>query len=66
MYFIAEIGVNFYDISNKYSISPIDACKLMIKEAKDSGAHCVKFQSVAFHYQHVVCKECTSTSLRSI
>lgn len=45
MYFIAEIGVNFYDISNKYSISPIDACKLMIKEAKDSGAHCVKFQS---------------------
>ena len=45
MYLIAEIGVNFYDIAKKYNISPLDACKLMIKEAKDSGCSCVKFQS---------------------
>lgn len=45
MYLIAEIGVNFYDVAKKYNISPMDACKLMIVEAKNSGAHCVKFQS---------------------
>lgn len=45
MYLIAEIGVNFFDISKKYKISPLDACKLMIIEAKNSGCHCVKFQS---------------------
>lgn len=45
MYLIAEIGVNFYDIAKKYNISHLDACKLMIKEAKDSGCSCVKFQS---------------------
>jgi len=45
MYLIAEIGVNFFDIANKYHISPISAAKLMIVEAKNAGAHCVKFQS---------------------
>ena len=45
MYLIAEIGVNFIDIAKKYDISLIDACKLMIVEAKNSGANCVKFQS---------------------
>ena len=45
VYIIAEIGVNFYDISKKYNISPIDACKLFIVEAKKSGASAVKFQS---------------------
>ena len=45
MYLIAEIGVNFYDIAKKYNISPLDACKLMVKEAKDCGCSCVKFQS---------------------
>lgn len=45
MYLIAEIGVNFFDIAKKYDISLIDACKLMIVEAKNSGADCVKFQS---------------------
>ena len=45
VYIIAEIGVNFYDIAKKYNINLIDACKLMVKEAKDSGCSCVKFQS---------------------
>ena len=55
MYLIAEIGVNFYDISKKYNITPRDACKLMIKEAKDSGVNCVKFQS--YKADTLTCKD---------
>jgi len=44
-FLIAEIGVNYYDIAKKENISNIDAAKLMIKEAKTSGADAVKFQS---------------------
>lgn len=42
---IAEIGVNYYDIAKKNGISPMEAAKLMVKEAKDSGIHAVKFQT---------------------
>lgn len=42
---IAEIGVNYYDIAKKLSITSIDAAKLMISEAKKSGIHAVKFQT---------------------
>ncbi|MBQ9360435.1 MAG: N-acetylneuraminate synthase family protein [Lachnospiraceae bacterium] len=42
---IAEIGVNYYDIADKKGISPMDAAKLMIGEAKDAGIHAVKFQT---------------------
>src|SRR5690554_2635833 len=42
---IAEIGVNYYDIAKKMNITPLDAAKLMIREAKDSGIHAVKFQT---------------------
>jgi len=42
---IAEIGVNYYDIANKNNISPMEAAKLMIKEAKNVGIHAVKFQT---------------------
>jgi len=42
---IAEIGVNYYDIAKKYSITPMQAAKMMIIEAKKSGIHAVKFQS---------------------
>lgn len=42
---IAEIGVNYYDIAKKFSITPMDAAKLMIKEAKNAGIHAVKFQT---------------------
>lgn len=42
---IAEIGVNYYDIAKKLNISPIEAAKLMVKEARDAGIHAVKFQT---------------------
>lgn len=42
---IAEIGVNYYDIAIKENITPMDAAKKMIKEAKDAGIHAVKFQT---------------------
>lgn len=42
---IAEIGVNYYDIAIKYGITPMEAAKLMINEAKLAGVHAVKFQS---------------------
>lgn len=42
---IAEIGVNYYDIAVKEGITPMEAAKLMIKEAKEAGIHAVKFQT---------------------
>lgn len=42
---IAEVGVNYYDIAEKDGISPLEAAKLMCKEALEAGAHAVKFQS---------------------
>jgi len=42
---IAEIGVNYYDIAVKEGITPMEAAKLMIKEAKGAGIHAVKFQT---------------------
>lgn len=42
---IAEIGVNYYDIAKERGISPMEAAKLMIKEAKEAGIHAVKFQT---------------------
>lgn len=42
---IAEIGVNYYDIAKERNITPMEAAKLMIKEAKESGIHAVKFQT---------------------
>ena len=42
---IAEIGVNYYDIALRDNVSPVQAAKKMISEAKEAGAHAVKFQS---------------------
>lgn len=42
---IAEIGVNYYDIAKERNITPMEAAKLMIKEAKKAGIHAVKFQT---------------------
>ena len=42
---IAEIGVNYYDIAKKEKITPMEAAKLMIKEAANAGIHAVKFLS---------------------
>tara|TARA_R110002110_G_scaffold295886_4_gene509946 strand:- start:3137 stop:4162 length:1026 start_codon:yes stop_codon:yes gene_type:complete len=44
-YVIAEIGVNYYDISDRWGISLLDAAKFMIVECRDSGSNAVKFQS---------------------
>ncbi len=43
-YLIAEIGVNFYDIAAQRGLDPLDAAKLMIREAKAAGADAAKFQ----------------------
>lgn len=45
LFIIAEVGVNYYDIASKLNICPLDAAKLMIKEAAKVGADAVKFQS---------------------
>ena len=37
-YIIAEIGVNFYDIARVKGITPIEAARLMIREAKNAVA----------------------------
>lgn len=42
---IAEVGVNYYDIAKERGITPMEAAKLMIKEACDAGIHAVKFQT---------------------
>ncbi|MCR5106630.1 MAG: N-acetylneuraminate synthase family protein [Lachnospiraceae bacterium] len=42
---IAEIGVNYYDIATKEGITPMEAAKKMITEAKNAGIHAVKFQT---------------------
>lgn len=44
-YLIAEVGVNYYEIAEKHNLSPLEGAKLMIKEAKNSGADAVKFQT---------------------
>lgn len=44
-YVIAEIGVNFYDTAKAEKISPLDAAKLYVKEARNAGVDAVKFQS---------------------
>ncbi|MBN1523563.1 MAG: N-acetylneuraminate synthase family protein [Spirochaetales bacterium] len=44
-YIIAEIGVNHFDIAVDRNISPMEAAKLMIREAFKAGAHAAKFQS---------------------
>lgn len=43
--FIAELGVNYYDIAAKLGIGAMDAAKLMVREAAGAGIHAVKFQS---------------------
>ena len=42
---IAEVGVNYYDIAKERGITPMEAAKLMVREAHDAGIHAVKFQT---------------------
>ncbi|WP_341215805.1 N-acetylneuraminate synthase family protein [uncultured Wocania sp.] len=44
-YIIAEVGVNFYDTAKQMDITPLEAAKLYVLEAKKGGADAVKFQS---------------------
>jgi len=44
-YLIAEIGVNFYDTARVENISPMQAAKKYVYEAKQAGIDAVKFQS---------------------
>lgn len=44
-YIIAEMGVNFYDTAREMNISPLEAAKLYIREAKRVGVDAAKFQS---------------------
>lgn len=44
-YFIAEMGVNFYDTARVLGISPLEAAKLYIDKAAQAGVDCAKFQS---------------------
>lgn len=44
-YVIAEIGVNYYDIARKESISPLEAARMMIDAARQAGADAAKFQT---------------------
>ncbi|MCZ0717296.1 N-acetylneuraminate synthase family protein [Aerococcus kribbianus] len=44
-YVIGEIGVNYYDIAQQRNITPMQAAKLMIDQAIDSGMDAVKFQT---------------------
>ena len=44
-YLIAEIGVNFYDTAKQMNISPLEAAKLYIDKAAETGIDCAKFQS---------------------
>ncbi len=53
-YFIAEIGVNYYDTAVKMGIKPIEAAKLYIDRAFEAGVDCVKFQS--YKAEHLASK----------
>lgn len=44
-FIVAEAGVNHFDIAVERSISPLEAAKLMIKEATEAGADAIKFQT---------------------
>ena len=43
-YVIAELGVNFYDTARVENITPLEAAKKYIDEAKKVGINGVKFQ----------------------
>lgn len=44
-YLIAEIGVNFYDTARVEGITPMEAAKKYVLEAKKAGVDAAKFQS---------------------
>lgn len=44
-YIIAEAGVNYYEFAERFSVSPLEAAKMMVKAAAENGADAIKFQT---------------------
>lgn len=42
---VTEAGVNYYEIASKEGMTPLEAAKLMVKEAAANGADAIKFQT---------------------
>lgn len=49
-YIIAEAGVNYYEFAERYSTTPVDAAKMMVKAAAENGADAIKFQTYKAKY----------------
>lgn len=49
-YIIAEAGVNYYEFAERFSISPLEAAKMMVKAAMENGADAIKFQTYKAEY----------------
>ena len=49
-YIIAEAGVNYYEFAERFSVSPLEAAKLMVKAAAECGADAIKFQTYKAKY----------------
>lgn len=49
-YVIAEAGVNYYEFAERFSISPLEAAKRMVRAAAENGADAVKFQTYKAKY----------------
>lgn len=44
-YIIAEAGVNYYEFAERFSVSPLEGAKMMVKAAAENGADAIKFQT---------------------
>lgn len=44
-YIIAEAGVNYYEFAERFSVTPLEAAKMMVKAAAENGADAIKFQT---------------------
>ena len=49
-YIIAEAGVNYYEFADRYSVSPLEGAKMMVKAAAENGADAIKFQTYKAQY----------------
>lgn len=49
-YIIAEAGVNYYEFAERFSVTPLEGAKMMVKAAAESGADAIKFQTYKAKY----------------
>ncbi len=49
-YIIAEAGVNYYEFAERFSVSPLEGAKMMVKAAAENGADAIKFQTYKAKY----------------